>query len=139
MAYGYTGMNLEKVITSAIVPIVPKKDITLYIFEGQMSTASGKTIPTYTTLNTVAQIQLKDRQTLGHLQHINLNTVLKTFYIQSFTLTGLNRNLSTAGDYIYLHENSMYYKIIELPENFKTGWVDVIGAETPTITGLAIV
>ncbi len=136
MAYGYTGMNLEKVITSAIIPIVPKKDITLYIFGGQTIDDSGLAVPIYATLNTVAQIQLKDKQELTHSQHIGLNTVIKTFYIQSFTLSGLNRSLNTAGDYIYLHENSMYYKIIELPENFKTGWVNVTGAESPSITGL---
>src|SRR5579872_6610536 len=122
-------MNLERIIKPAITPIVPKQAITLNIFNQVTVDNAGRTSNTYTTLSNIyAQVELENNQKLQHKHYFNDNTIYKRFYIQSSDLTGLNRNISTSGDYIIM--GSLYYKIVEVPENFSVHWVQVIGAES---------
>ena len=115
-------------VRSAINPIVARLPITLNLFQAATIANDGSATTTYTTVsNITAQVQLENNQRLMHKEYYQQNTIYKRFYIQSTDLTGLNRNLNTAGDYIVLQ--GLYYKIVELPQNFQTGWVKVIGAE----------
>ena len=124
-------MNLELIISSAIQTIVPKQLITLNLYNSSTIDDAGAATTTYTTVdNILAQIQLSDKQKLEHKDYFNQNTIYKTFYIQSYTLTGLNRNIGTGGDYIIINSSGLYYKIVEVIENFSVGWVNVIGAES---------
>jgi hypothetical protein len=125
-------MNLEKIIAPQITSIVPKKHIDLYIFNGQTVDAAGKTMSTYTPLlGLLAQVELTSQQRLSLMEGISITKIYKDFRLQSTDLTGLNRNISTAGDYIKM--DNLYYRIIALPENFETGWVWVTGVQSTTI------
>ena len=122
-------MNLENIIRSAITPVVPKVAISLNIFNNVTVDDSGIVTPTYTLIeNIMAQVQLEYNQKLIDKAYFNQNSIYKRFYIQSTDLTGLNRQLSTGGDYIIM--DNLFYKIVEVNENFRTGWVHVVGNET---------
>lgn len=122
-------MNLETIISSNIQKIVPKRLITLKVFSQTIADNAGIVTTSYTTINNIyAQVQLENKQKLVHKDYFNDNAIYYRFYIQSNTLSGLNRNLGTAGDYIIM--NDLYYKIVEVPENFNVGWVQVIGAQS---------
>lgn len=128
-------MNLELIISPLINTIVPRLPITLNIFNGTTVNDAGLVTPTYTTINNItAQVSLYNNQKLQHKAYFNTNKIYKSFYIQSTNLTGLNRNLNTTGDYIILQ--GLYYKIVEVLDNFQVGWVRVIGCEsTDEVTG----
>lgn len=121
--------NLEYFSRRAIQPVVPQSAIAIYIYDQDSTDASGKVTAIWgTPYNTTAQVQLENKQNLTHIDGIDITKIYKRFYIQSSTLTGLNRNLSTGGDYIQM--DGLFYKIIEVVENFKVGWVQVIGCES---------
>lgn len=127
-------MNLEKIIAPQITSIVPKKAIDLYIFAGQTVDDAGNVTPTYTPhLGLLAQVQLTTQQRLSMMEGISITKIYKDFRIQSTDLTGLNRNIGTAGDYIKM--DNLYYRIIAVPENFETGWVWVTGVQSTSIDG----
>jgi hypothetical protein len=124
-------MNLEAIISGAINSIVAKQSITLNLYDSVTIDDAGANTTTYTTVSDLlSQIELASNQRLQHKDYFNQNTIYKIFYIQSSILTGLNRNISTAGDYIIINSSGLYYKIVEVIENFNTGWVQVVGAET---------
>lgn len=126
------GMNLHKMIKSVITPVVQRSDVSILLYDGQINNDEGNVSVSYDApYTTQAQVQLTSRQTLEHIEGANFTKVYKDFRIDSLDLTGLNRNLSTGGDYITM--NGLFYKIVALPENFSTGWVWVVGCES---TGL---
>lgn len=125
------GLNLHDEIADAINEVVPRSPIRLFTFSQQQN-VKGVMSPVYNfPVDIVAQVELESGQQLQHLYNTNLTTALKRFYISSYDLTGLNRNLSTAGDYIEM--DGLKYKIVQVQENFKVGWVCVIGAESTQI------
>lgn len=128
-------MNLHNIIRPAITMIVPDLPITLNIFASVTIDNAGHAITTYTTITGIkAQVQLQNNQKLMHKDYFNANKIYKKFYLPSYNLTGLNRNISTAGDYIICQ--GLYYKIVEVEENYQIGWVGVIGCEsTDEVTG----
>lgn len=128
-------MNLELINTAAIQTAVPRQNINLYVYDSQSVDDAGIITITYNNpVSTNAQVHLENYQNLMHLNAINATQVFKRFYIQSNTLTGLNRSLQSGGDYIEMVSNGFYYKIIEVREGYQVGWVNVIGAESPSIT-----
>lgn len=127
-----SGMNLDRMCFGAIGGVVRRIPIQIYVYNGQTVDASGIAVASYATpLSTTAQVQLTSRQTLKHIEGIDLTCVYKDFRIQSSTLTGLNRNLQVGGDYILM--NGLYYRIVALPENFTTNWVWVVGCESTSL------
>lgn len=128
------GMNLESIIAPQITSIVPKADIKLFLYDGYVNDASGNVTTSFTEYdNLLAQVELENNQNLTHLNSFNETLIYKKFYIQSYSLTGLNRNINTGGDYIEM--DGLKYKIVEVQENFKVGWVCVIGAESTSLDG----
>ena len=127
-------MNVEKMITAVISSVVPRKTISIYTFEGQINNDEGDVVPNYSdAFLTTAQVQLTDKQTLEHLDNVNFTKIYKDFRIQSNTLTGLNRNIQSGGDYIKM--DNVYYKIVAVPERFEVGWTWVVGVQTNKLGG----
>lgn len=128
-------MNLLDIAQPAIDNVVPNTAITLQIFGKTTMSDAGKPNSTYTTITGLnANIQPMSSQKLEHKDYYNQNGIYKRFYLNSNTLTGLNRNLSTAGDYIIT--GGLYYKIVEVVEPYNTGWIMVIGCQsTDNVTG----
>jgi hypothetical protein len=126
------GLNLELMIKPIINTIVNRKPVQLYIYTGQTVGANGVVARNYAAvINTTAQVQHATPRMLEHINNIDITKIYKDFRIQSSTLTGLNRNINDSGDFIIM--NSLYYKIVGFPENFDTGWVWVIGCESPGV------
>lgn len=121
-------MNLQLIITPQINAIVPFQVGTILTFNMQTVGADGSTSVTYSSMAASISVQPVYTQDLKGKDYYNQNEIYKRFYIQSTDLTGLNRNLSTGGDYVQI--GSLYYKLVEVPENFDTGWVQVIGAQS---------
>lgn len=121
-------MNLLDIAQPLIDNVVPNQAITLNIFQKTVNSSAGKPVTTYTTISTNAQVQPVSNQKLEHKDYYNQNGIYKKFYLNSNTLTGLNRNINTAGDYIILA--GLYYKIVEVVEPYGTGWIMVIGCQS---------
>lgn len=122
-------MNLEKMVSAQINAIVPRSKIQIILYTGQTNNSSGKAVATYAEpYDSSAQVQLTARQTLEHIEGANYTRIYKDFRLQSNALSGLNRNINTGGDFIKMDDK--YYKIVALPENFKTGWLWVVGQES---------
>jgi hypothetical protein len=128
-------MNLFALNRSLINMVVPDIAITLNLFNGNNINSSGIVTSSYTTFNgLLAQVQLENNQKLMHKDYFQQNKIYKRFYIANSSLTGLNRNINTAGDYILMQ--NLYYKIVEVKENFQVGWIMLIGCEsTDKVTG----
>jgi len=127
-------MNLELIIQPAMNCIVKRLPITLHVYAGNIQDpVTFQNTVNYTVINNItSQVSLANNQKLTHKDYYQQNIIYKRFYIQSNTLTGLNRNISTAGDYIVCQ--GLYYKIVEVLANYQTGWVEVIGAESSSET-----
>jgi hypothetical protein len=122
-------MNLGAIVKSTIGRVNPYRQISIYVYAGQVVDENGDVTVSYQPpFTTLANVQPASNQDLKLIQSISLTSIYKTFYILSTNLTGLNRNLSTGGDYIVL--DGLKYKIVQVPENFNTGWVNVLGIES---------
>lgn len=122
-------MNLLDIAQPYIDNVVPNMPITLHIFNKTTMSTAGKPTTTYTVLTGLnAQVQPMSNQKLQHKDYYNQNGIYKRFYLNSNTLTGLNRNLNTAGDYIILQ--GLFYKIVEVVEPYNTGWIMVVGCQS---------
>ncbi len=123
------GLNVAKLSTGLIQRLNKNDIISLHVWTGQSVNAAGKAGPSYATANGIsAQIQPVDNQELKHKDYYNDNAVYKRFYfVNDNIVRGLNRQVQTAGDYIFW--GGFSYKIVEYLENFESGWINVIGAQ----------
>lgn len=119
--------------------INPLRDVILFLFDDQTVDAAGDVINTYNQENTNCRIQPVDSAFIsegkGFVTHSEANIaeytkIVKAFYFLSNTINNLNRNISTAGDYIQTVEDGLYYRILQVPERFNTGWIKVIGVQS---------
>lgn len=126
-------MNLHRINRNAINTGTPFQPIKLYLYAGQTFNMGDDTPIYEEPIDTEANMQLIDNQKLQHIQGINLTAIHKRFFINS-TITGLNRNLQTGGDYItWVEPNSgktLKYKIIDVKNQFNVGYTEVICEES---------
>ncbi len=120
-------LNLHDIVNPLISSIVNNQTITICLPVVSQDT-NFNIVTTYNQTTTLAQIQLANTQKIMLKEYYQQSKIYKRFYINSTTLTGLNRNLGTDGDYIIW--NSLYYRIVEVIYNFQTGWVHVVGCES---------
>jgi len=120
-------LNLDRIVGGCIAAITPRHDIQIMIFRGQINRKGTVSTDYHDPFYSTCHTELANAQDLTHINGINITKIYRKFFIQSFTLSGLNRNLSTGGDLI-IH-NQIKYKIVSLNENFNTGWVYVIGCQ----------
>ena len=123
------GINLGKIAIDAIQCINKNEFVSVQIWQQQVIDDSGYGTSSYLTLNNIsAQIQPVDTQKLMHKDYYNFNSVYKVFYFtHGEVINGLNRQIPTAGDYIFWR--GLSYKIVEYPENYESNWIQVIGAQ----------
>lgn len=117
-------LNLNSIVASVLNPVNPLQNITINVFASQ-GNIKGYTATTFNEYPAIARIQLENKQNLEHIDGLNLTKIYKRFYISNEYLTGLNRALSTAGDYI--RWNLERYNIVAVNEDFNTGWVAIVG------------
>ena len=122
------GLNIHRLVGSTLQAVTPLHDVIIKSFAGQTKDDDCSWLPSYTDLSAKARIQLENTQTLQHIQSLDLTKIYKRFYIEINQLTGLNRNISSGGDYIQY--NGLYYKIVAVKYNFEIGWLAVVGCES---------
>ena len=92
----------------------------------------GRTLKTYTKNESInkASVQLVDRQKLQSIKNYDATATYRAFWVNGYP-EGLNRNSNDqhAPDYI-LYNNLRYY-VIEIVNNYKTGWSMIVGVERP--------
>ncbi len=114
-------MNVNYLASSTLQATYSTVPISIYIYSGQTNTL-GTISETYASaINVQANMQLMTNQQLQHIEGYNQTKVYKNFWINNDQLTGLNRNISTGGD--YLTWNGLTYKVIGVQNNYLTDWV----------------
>jgi len=124
-------MNLHLINQQAIEAVTPFVDIQLYTFSG-MQFSMGNNIPSYNApIALKANMQLYNNQAITLTDGYSITNIYKRFFINS-NITGLNRNLSTGGDYIVWTNPTgidLKYRIIMVLNQFNVGYTEVIGVE----------
>lgn len=121
-------MNVGRIVRCAINTTVAYQPVDIYYYLSQNVDDYGVVTPVYAEpYSTEANIQLANNQDLQFVNNINITKIYKRFIINIDVLSGLNRNLSNAGDYIV--HNELKYKIVAVTNQFDTGFVIAIGEE----------
>lgn len=114
-------MNLNFIASRALTPIYPIIQVDVYIFIGQVNIQGTVTLSYASPITVDANIQFSSPEKLRHIHGYNETTIYRDFWINLEQLTGLNRNISTGGDYISFEE--LKYKVVWVDEKFRVGWV----------------
>lgn len=120
-------MNFHNIINPIINTLVPNRKIKI-CFPTTTQDSDYNMTSTYVEVDTIAQVQFANSQKMEHADYYQKNRIYKRFYINTNSITGLNRNLSTTTDFIRM--DNLLYKIVEFKYNFLTNWAHVIGCET---------
>lgn len=121
-------INLENMVNSILCVVDERKVIQIYLFIGQTNNDEGIVTATYSEpIAGLAHVQLESPQNLQFVKGLNLTEIYKRFYIAVSSVTGLNRNIGTGGDYIVCE--NLRYNIIQVKEQFNNDFVTVIAAE----------
>ena len=124
-------LNVNYIASTSLEAIYDRVEVQVYTYLGQTNTY-GVVSVTYNAPFTIhANIQLASNQELRHLDGYNSTKIYKKFWINNDQLTGLNRNISTGGDYITF--NGLTYKIFQVIDDFHTNWIKVICSEEDVI------
>ena len=125
-------MNLHRINQKSIQATTPFQPVQLVTYAGK-SFNMGDDTPVYNPpIEIMANIQLANKQSLQHLEGFNASLIYKRFFINA-VITGLNRNISSGGDYLLWTEPNtgvqLKYKVIEVKNQFNVGYTEVIGQE----------
>src|SRR4051812_3858544 len=113
-------MNVNFIASRALTPVYPIITVTVFTFLGQVNTL-GTVIPTYNpSFEVDANIQFTRPERLKYIRGYNETFIYKDFWINQEQLTGLNRNISTGGDFLVFE--GLKYKVVGVDEKFRVGW-----------------
>lgn len=124
-------MNVNYIASSALQATYSTVPVAIYTFLGQAN-VMGTVTPTYNApVNVMANMQLMTNQQLEHVEGYNQTKVYKNFWINNDQLSGLDRNITTGGDYLIW--NALVYKVIGVENNYHTNWVLLNTVESDVI------
>lgn len=126
-----SGINVNYIAGNALKATYPQVQIQWYKYTGQTNVMGIVTTSYNAPVTFSANVQLANAQELQLLDGYNSTKIYKKFWINNQTITGLDRNISSGGDYLVY--NSLTYKIVQVIDQFNTGWVKVFGVESNTI------
>lgn len=124
-------LNVNYIASMALQATYDIVSIQYYQFSGQTNTLGTITENYNSPLTLNANVQLANNQELQHIEGYNATKIYKKFWINNDGITGLDRNISTGGDYIIF--NNLVYKIIQVIDNFLTSWIKIICVESDVI------
>lgn len=124
-------LNVNYIASMALQATYDIVSIQYYQFSGQTNTLGTITENYNSPLILNANVQLANNQELQHIEGYNATKIYKKFWINNDGITGLDRNISTGGDYIIF--NNLVYKIIQVIDNFLTSWIKIICVESDVI------
>lgn len=122
-------MNINFIASRALTSVYPIVQVQLYTFMAQVNVLGTTTITYSDPITLDANIQFsgmgsgnfKSPERLMHLGAHNETNIYRDFWINKEQITGLNRNISTGGDYLVFE--GLKYKIVGVDEKYRTGWV----------------
>ncbi len=119
-------VKIGAIVQKAITSIHEQIDVIIHYWDGKTTTPDGRQIPSYSTAISRARMQPL-RQDMISQYNLEIGKTYRSFYLLTNDLQTINRNISTAGDYIQVGD--MYYRIVRIPETFDTGWQHIIGIQ----------
>lgn len=126
-----TALNVNYIASTALQATYDMVPIQVYTFLGQTNTLGTITETYNEPISVMANMQLMTNQQLQHIEGYNQTKVYKNFWINNDQLTGLNRNITTGGDYLIW--NSLVYKVIGVENNYLSYWVLLNTVESDVI------
>lgn len=123
-------INLHKIVRGAITSVHADETVLLYKSAGQQNIA-GAVEPVYNESETLAaQIQSESDDALYYSGNAGENEITRRFYLYADSLigrpAGIIRTLARGGDLIYRQEESTWWLITAVIDDFsRVGWVCV--------------
>jgi hypothetical protein len=105
----------------------PLQLVTWYAFNAETIDAAGRKSITYTQTSLQARIQPVSHD-LIFKENLEFGNVYKRFYVLTDIVQTVDRNISTDGDFLYY--NSLYWRVMRLPDEFLTTWQEIIAMQT---------
>ncbi len=120
-------MNILSIINDSLQLVNPNSLVSLFLYTGQTNSKGIVTAIYSSAISIYAQVQPASLQELKLIDGINITSIYKAFYILTNSLSGLNRQIQTGGDFIRYNNDD--YKIIQVPDVYNLGWIKVVGVQ----------
>ena len=121
-------LQLGKIVQfSGLQASNPLQNVTWYAYGSETVDDAGLATQTYTQTVLQARVQPTSHNLIAKY-NLEFGHVYKTFYVLTDTVQTTNRNISTAGDFILY--NGLYYRVMQIPDEFDTTWQQVIGMQS---------
>ncbi len=127
MTSRYVNLKIGEIIQPLLNVSNPLQAVTWYAFSGEAIDASGLKTLSYTQTTLQARVQPVNHD-LIFKHNLEFGHVYKRFYVLTDTVQTVDRNISTTGDFILW--NTLYYRVMRLPDEFLTGWQEIIGQQS---------
>jgi len=127
-----SSLYIGAIVQSALNVINPVQPVIWYAYDNETVDSAGWTTNTYIQTNLTARVQPISDDLLFK-NNLELGYVYKRFYLLLDEINTVNRSIQVNSDYLFF--DNYYWRIMKVPENFLTGWVQVIGMmtnESPT-------
>ncbi len=116
-------MNLHSIVSGAIGAINPFQMASVMYSSGYTTSADGKQIPAYVTVQGVSvQVQALTAKEIEHLDSLNIQGVMKALYLNGNS-QGVVRPLGQGGDLFMLASGT--WLVTTVLETWDTGWCKV--------------
>lgn len=121
------GLKLGMIVQPALNIINPVQPVIWFKYvDGDISDAGIDAI-NYNQVLISARVQPVSNS-LMFKENLEFGYIYKRFYVLSDCIKSVDRNIKTQGDY-FLY-NNLYYRIMRVPEEFLTGWQEIIGQQS---------
>lgn len=123
----FVSLKLGQIVQNGLNVSNPLQDITWYIYTGRTTDEAGTVTQQYNQMILKARVQSVTHNVLFKY-NLELGNVYKRFYVLTDTFQTTNRNISSDGDFIKY--NGLFYRVLEIPDEFLTGWQQIIGVQS---------
>ena len=130
-------INIANITQNGLQTINPTVNAVLHKYDGYTRLPGGIQKAKYITSNIKVRVQSTTEKMSATnsaspspsiLRDMNeIGKVYKSFFVLSDSITPINQNINTAGDYIQV--DNLYYRIIQIKESYNTGWQHLIGIQ----------
>lgn len=120
-------LYVGKLVQEALNVINPIQQVIWYAYTGQIVDDAGLGINNYIQTILTARVQPVSDDLLFK-NNLEFGYLYKRFYILLDRINTVNRSMQIDSDYLFF--DNYFWRIMKVPEQFLTGWVQVIGMMT---------
>ena len=124
--------NIGALVQGALQSTNPQQAIVWYYNPVPTIDAAGFETQVYSQANLMARIQPVS-QDLIFKNNLEFGNIYKRFFVLVDNVQTVDRNISSAGD--YLGWNGLYWRVMQIPNDFNTGWQELICQESNVLPG----